>query len=73
MVSEIATQIAMNVWQPIETAPNRRGSRVLLFCMTPSDSVVVIGTRIDDDEWEHEEGGLVKNITHWMPLPEPPQ
>lgn len=26
----------------------------------------------EDGKWKHDEWGVLKGVTHWMPLPEPP-
>ena len=45
----------------------------------PEDAVNEEGTNTDAGWWEESEGNddamfrLVENMTHWMPLPEPPK
>lgn len=62
-------------WQPIETAP-RDGRRVLAWIDEPERSQIAFAKL-----WFYEDGTLGGgaegfigkwNITHWMPLPEPP-
>ncbi len=57
-------------WQPIETAPAER--QACLIASTESDCVLVAMYRVGlwftyDDNPEP-----VADVTHWMPLPEPP-
>jgi hypothetical protein len=62
-------------WQPIETAP-KNGEYVLLWCGFP-----IIGSRgvgkpqRGNHEWYEEQAGVnpIFNVTHWMPIPEPPK
>lgn len=63
-------------WQPIETAP-KDGTAILLWpCW--SDEIVYAGKWYDGkvkNAWVTQWGNqaLPGKITHWMPLPEPPQ
>jgi hypothetical protein len=54
----------MTQWQPIETAP-KDGTEVLMY--HPELGCAV---------WPSTENnglGTTKDVTHWMPLPEPPE
>jgi hypothetical protein len=67
------------IWRPIETAP-KDGSQFLVT----NGECVVMGTIVDANEelfvfdvTDHEAIGWGlkgrENISHWMPLPEPPK
>jgi hypothetical protein len=62
----------MSDWQPIETAP-RDGTAILGYC---DQGPVVIrnsyGSWIVENSHGYNEDGEVYDVTHWMPLPEPP-
>ena len=68
-------------WQPIETAP-KDGTKVLLHCVgggpfTPCEWIED-GLISEEGFWSWWQADPVffvevKNPTHWMPLPEPPQ
>jgi len=64
----------MSEWQPIETAPTD-GTAFLTYTPMPDDSVF----SVDVAYWDEESGDLMKfgcgfmYVTHWMPIPEPPQ
>ena len=63
-------------WQPIETADKGEGRKaVLVWC---PESKCVFAAWWDDwsETWEYFSYGATtinEKITHWMPLPEPPQ
>ncbi len=68
----------MSDWQPIETAP-RDGTVILVW---DNDTVMTANwyeppKPHESPRWEHNWNGEVLEdcfpITHWMPLPEPPQ
>ena len=72
-------------WQPIETAP-KDGTRVDLWLRVHasprsfgfSDAFRVPEGYFQDGVWGHSQGGSFRElyqpyITHWMPLPEPPE
>lgn len=56
-------------WQSIETAPMNR--RIIVF---GNDEMAMGWHDVIDGRWYYApQGGLIKwTITHWMPLPEPP-
>ena len=64
-------------WQPIETAPKRTpilatDGKVIVVLergeCAGKDSPISVGFGGYEWEWDFE----WKNLTHWMPLPEPP-
>ena len=60
-----------NDWQPIATAP-KDGTMVLVYSAAWGEVGVAYchGTWC----WQHDEvGEIINEITHWMPLPKPPQ
>lgn len=70
----------MSEWQPIETAP-RDGTRILVAYKSYANRETTIETAFFDKD---DGGGqwigyfsnclyaLTNELTHWMPLPEPP-
>lgn len=57
----------MSEWKPEETAP--RNTKVLVgFC----GSVAIASKSERTELWWDENGEIVDDVTHWMPLPEPP-
>lgn len=65
-------------WQPIETARERVGERVILWWTTRGASSGYFDVDEDRDEcgWRGD-GDLCipknqEHCTHWMPLPDPP-
>ena len=69
----------MSQWQPVETAPE--GKAVLVF-IPGHEPIMAVGrmeqwvTRkvwVIDESFGFNEDGEITDITHWMPLPEPPQ
>lgn len=64
-------------WMPIETAPKR--GEVLIYAEETGEQFVAFwGTSIEDGEtaWCFARGSgvsfIVRDPTHWMPLPTPP-
>lgn len=71
----------MSEWQPIETAP-KDGTRILGYGMVAFETKPSMATvRWADtyDEWNCDPNECSEyspekcELTHWMPLPEPPQ
>ena len=64
----------MSEWQPIETAPLLAGTRVLLAMR---DGEVLLGQIMSHSpRWCIDYDGEPlppMDVTHWMPLPEPPK
>jgi hypothetical protein len=60
-------------WQPIETAP-KDGTSVLT-CRGGGLMAVADYIRhpMGGTEWCCVDGGFLLNVTHWMPLPAPPE
>ena len=57
-------------WQPIETAP-KNGRDILIF---DKNGIEIAWWSDIDSEWCHQDMYLsILNLTHWMPLPEPPK
>jgi hypothetical protein len=68
-VSEQQMTSEQSAWQPIATAP-RDGTVVDLWHKD--------GFRLTDNWWDSEDGVWVSmfddsDLTHWMPIPEPPK
>ncbi len=69
------------MWQPIETAP-KDGRLILATNSDPAAQIAVViywepGSRLFDiiGHWRSSMHEIVPSgdLTHWMPLPEPPQ
>jgi hypothetical protein len=65
-------------WQPIETAPNIRGVRIIGWCVFPAGAearevkgYIPLDRMEDAVKWFY--GSVLQNVTHWMPLPPPPK
>jgi hypothetical protein len=62
-------------WQPIDTAPE--GIDVLVFGPDGTEPRVFCAWRDQDGDWwdSHRHSGIAVDIelTHWMPLPLPPE
>ena len=63
-------------WQPIETAPKEKGTKILLyFPAIHSKSMIelMVSQTIGNEEvtWKSDDGTIF-TPTHWMPLPKPP-
>jgi hypothetical protein len=60
-------------WEPIETAPKNRTDILLVNsnsrCTVGSWSNTVHG---DGETWRDGNHKIISWVTHWMPLPEPP-
>ena len=71
--AEAALPAAKSEWQPIETAPTD-GTVIIVWSLLARDSVMA---HCIDGEWVTHPGlgyALIPNeLTHWMPLPEPPK
>jgi hypothetical protein len=64
----------MSEWQPIETAP--KDGSVILAWRKHATIPMIVGFDPSYGEWEdvyNYNGVHVYHITHWMPLPEPPE
>lgn len=56
-------------WIPVtERLPDHRTT-----CLIADDGSVVVGWRNLVGEWYDVTGDRLKYVTHWMPLPEPPE
>jgi hypothetical protein len=69
--SQVAS--AMNRWLPIESAP-KGGIEILVWGRLPSESShqILIASCAMNEWWTRDAGDVPVEITHWMPLPEPP-
>ena len=71
----MTTQMTMNGWRPIATAP-RDGREIDLWVNGYRVTNAAWSTKTRDgiDRWVFPEVGSCtdKEATHWMPLPEPP-
>jgi hypothetical protein len=65
----------MMEWQPIETAPKDK-TRVLVLNKRPSGhagSMHVAFWNSVDQLWITSSNHNIKHVSHWMPLPNPPE
>ena len=62
-------------WIPVEERLPEEFATVLVVISTPSGSHVSFMSRHSQDGfWQHADGDIDEiNVTHWMPLPEPPE
>jgi hypothetical protein len=62
------------IWQPIDTAP-KDGNCVLLTTSGANKfSGMYVAYWSDGiDEWKYSVEAIIRNPTHWMPLPEAPK
>lgn len=54
-------------WQPIETAP-KDGTVIIVYA--PDFFQTAAWT---DEKWTNAANSWLEDVTHWMPLPKPPQ
>jgi len=59
----------MSDWQPIETAPTGFRNEVLTY---RGAGLMAVAVNIDG-AWCVSDGCDIIGVTHWMPLPKPPQ
>ena len=57
----------MSEWKPIETAPKNKDPVIVAFKNRE------VGVARFNGEWLSLGGYRIENLTHWMPLPEPPK
>ena len=64
-------------WQPIETAPRKRGERIIGWCTFPAGAeareikcFIPFDLPSAKPMWFYE--GVKQTVTHWQPLPGPP-
>lgn len=67
--------MAVNEWQPIETAPDTRGGLIQLYCPGPGGEGVTCGYRgVESGYWfGWHDDVLQPQPTMWAPLMEPPK
>ncbi len=65
----------MSEWQPISTATREKDKAVLVW----DGAYIAVAHPFDKNSWMVDnsyginEDGEIYNVTHWMPLPEPPK
>lgn len=70
IVAMLVAEVERLKWQPIETAP-KDGTAVLTYRGTGLIAVAEWFQEING--WCVTDGCGIVNVTHWMPLPQPPQ
>lgn len=64
----------MNAWQTIDSAP-KDGTRVLVFRAKWAENMFVAWFNTETGDWAPLLSPYIglRDVTHWMPLPEPPK
>ena len=62
-----------NKWIPVTERLPDKGKVVLALGKRHATSGMFQGTSKYDPKLWHWRGGMLKEVTHWMPLPEPPK
>lgn len=61
-----------NDWISVKDRPPKRFESVLVVRQSKGQPLVTIGSMDINNYWSVP-GGRVKSVTHWMPMPEPPE
>jgi len=65
------TEVFGTIWRPVETAP--KDARILAWCIFPAGGEVRFVTwRSDYYNGAWMAYGCPQEVTHWMPVPPPP-
>lgn len=77
LYAEIERLRVLTTWQPIETAP-KDGSLILGVSANPEGCIDIVGWDSKAGGWstgyfDREEYYILRDPTHWMPLPKPPK
>jgi hypothetical protein len=65
----------MNNWQPMDTAP-KDGTQILIYTGDAIEPTIFLAGYDADTTyrgWYDDGGSHISMITHWMPLPAPPE
>ena len=75
LAEEIAVAQERTRWVPVdERLPEDPVHKVLIFVPRPHGNIVDVGRYLGADGWVLEGWYLTQSsVTHWMPLPEPPE
>lgn len=75
LAEEIAVAQERTRWVPVdERLPEDPVQKVLIFVPRPHGNIVDVGRYLGADGWVLEGWYLTQSsVTHWMPLPEPPE
>jgi hypothetical protein len=72
-IAKAAWEAAQSQWRPIETAPKTK----TILLLTEYEDVISgewsFEDRDDPGQWFGWQEPLDQKVTHWMPLPQPPQ
>ena len=66
---ELVEYVRAPVWIPVSERLPNKGDEVLVYNGDYIESVEYI----NNDFWMTMDDGEVENVTHWMPLPAPPE
>ena len=72
VMSEIMGELQTK-WISVHDRLPEEGKVVLAFGTRSSTTGMFRGTQKDRPELWHWKGNMVKHVSHWMPLPEPPK
>ena len=72
VMSEIMGELQTK-WISVHDRLPEEGKVVLAFGTRSSTTGMFQGTQKDRPELWYWKGGMVKHVSHWMPLPEPPK
>lgn len=68
----IANNVTVQEWIPVTERLPEYGQIVLAFGKRHATSGMFRGTT-SKPNWWHWKGNMYKEVSHWMPLPEPPK
>ena len=69
----IANGVTVQKWIPVTERLPEYGKVVLAFGKKHATSGQFRGTSPTKPNWWHWKGNMYKEVSHWMPLPEPPK
>lgn len=67
------TDTNVGKWIPVSERLPEEGEIVLACGKRHATSGMFQGASRNDPKWWHWKGNTLKEVTHWMPLPEPPK
>jgi hypothetical protein len=67
----IANGVTIQKWIPVSERLPKKGEIVLACGKRHATSGMFQGASRNNPKWWHWKGNTLKEVTHWMPLPEP--